>query len=131
MRIWHLLLSLGVAASLAATALAADVAGRWDILISTAEGPIRGLASFKQAGDEVTGWVGRPARDGWVGPSENDPIPITGTLKNGKLAIKTRPQPGQTVAFDEVELSIKGDTMSGTLEPGPHGKRTIKFVRSR
>jgi hypothetical protein len=41
------------------------------------------------------------------------------------------PQPGQTVAFDEVELSIKGDTMLGALEHGPHGKATIKFVREK
>jgi hypothetical protein len=124
----RLLLSLCAMAPLAAAALAADVTGRWDILISTAEGPIRGLASLKQAGDEVTGWVGRPERDGWVG---DDAIPISGTLKKGKLVMKTRPQPGQTVAFDEVELSLKGDTMSGALESGPHRKSTIKFVRSR
>jgi len=131
MRTRQLLLSLCAMAPLAATAPAADVTGRWDILISTAEGPIRGLASLKQAGDEVTGWVGRPARDGWVGPSENDPIPVSGTLKNGKLVMKTRPQPGRTVAFDEVELSIKGDTMSGVLEREPHGRSTIKLVRSK
>jgi hypothetical protein len=124
MRIRHLLLSLCGMELLAATALAADVAGRWEVLISTAEGPIRGVVSLKQAGDEVTGWVGRPAQDGWVGPSENDPIRLSGTVKKGKLVLKTRPQPGQTVAFDEVELSIKGDTMSGALERGSHGKGT-------
>ena len=131
MRIRHLLLTLCAMAPLAATALAADVAGRWDVLISTTEGPIRGVASLKQAGDDVTGWVGRPARDGWIGPSENDPVPISGTFKKGKLVLKTRPQPGWTVAFDEVELSIKGDTMSGAFERGSHGKGTIKFVRSK
>src|SRR5262249_53849582 len=56
--------------SLARTqALAADVSGTWRVTIATAEGTITGLASLKQTGDVVTGWVG---------PSEKDPIPITG-----------------------------------------------------
>ncbi len=118
----RLLVSLSLIAPLAATTLAADVAGRWRITISTAEGTITGLASLKQTGDAVTGWVG---------PSENDPIPITGTFEKGKLVMKTSPQPGRTVAFDEVELSIDGDTMSGTIERGSHGKGTIRFVRSK
>lgn len=129
MRIRHLVLFVCAMAQMASRALAADVAGRWEILISTAEGPIRGVASLKQAGDEVTGWVGRPARDGWAGPSEDDPIPISGKLKKGKLVMKTRPRPGRTVAFDEVVLSIKGRTMSGAFERGSHGKGTIEFVR--
>jgi hypothetical protein len=131
MRIRHLLLSLCAMAPLTDAARAADVAGRWEILISTAEGPIRGLASLKQADDKVTGWVGNPARDGWVGPSEKDPIQVSGTLKKGKLVLKTRPRPGQAAAFDEVELSIKGDTMLGVLERGSHLKGTIKLVRSK
>ena len=45
--------------------------------------------------------------------------------------MKTSPQPGRTVAFDEVELSIDGDTMSGAIEHGSHGKGTIKFLRSK
>jgi hypothetical protein len=117
-----LLLSLFLMAPLAASTFAADVAGKWRVTISTAEGTITGLASLKQSGEAVSGWVG---------PSENDPIPITGTFKKGKLLMKTSPQPGRTVAFDEVELSIDGDTMSGTIEQGSHGKGTIKFVRSK
>ena len=122
MRIRRLLLSVVVMAPLAATALAADVAGRWNVSISTAEGTITGLASLRQTGDKVTGWVG---------PSENDPIPITGTFEKGKLVMKTSPQPGRTVAFNEVELSIDGDTMSGAIANGSHGKGSIKFVRSK
>jgi hypothetical protein len=122
MRTRCLLLGLLLMAPLAATTLAASVAGKWRVTISTAEGTIIGLASLKQTGDEVTGWVG---------PSENDPIPITGRFKKGKLVMKTSPQPGRTAAFDEVELSIDGDTMSGTFEDGSHGKGTIKFARSK
>ncbi len=118
----RLLLSLFLMAPWAAASPAAEVAGRWRVTISTAEGTITGLASLKQSGDTVTGWVG---------PSENDPIPISGTFKKGKLVMKTSPQPGRTVAFDEVELSIDGDTMSGAIEHGSHGKGTIRFVRSK
>ena len=51
----------------------ADVSGTWRVTISRADGQITGKASFKQSGDKVTGWVG---------PSENDPIPITGTVRD-------------------------------------------------
>ncbi len=101
---------------------AADVTGRWRVTISTADGKIQGLASLKQAGDTVKGWVG---------PSETDPIPISGKFKKGRLLMKTFPQPGRDVAFDEVELSVHGDTMSGDIADGSHGKGTIEFKRSK
>jgi hypothetical protein len=107
---------------MAITAVAADVAGSWHITITTAEGTINGLGTLKQTGDEVTGWVG---------PSENDPITVSGKFKEGKLILKTLPEPGRTVAFDEVVLTIDRDTMSGAIEHGSHGKGTIKFVRSK
>lgn len=116
------LLTVFVLALMANTSVAADVAGRWSITITTAEGTINGLGSLKQTGNEVTGWVG---------PSENDPIPVRGEFKKGKLILRTLPQPGRTVAFDEVVLTIEHDTMSGTIEHGSHGKGTIKFVRSK
>jgi hypothetical protein len=116
-----LLIVFGLAL-MAVTALAADVAGRWSITITTSEGTINGLGSLKQTGDEVTGWVG---------PSEDQPIPVNGKFREGKLILKTLPQAGRTVAFDEVVLTIDRDTMSGTIEHGSHGKGTIKFVRSK
>jgi hypothetical protein len=117
-----LLLGVLAVGALTVTAEAADVAGKWRVSISTPDGAISGLASLKQSGDDITGWVG---------PSESDPIPITGKFKKGKLVLKTHPQPGRTVAFDEVELSIDGDTMSGAIDQGSHGKGSIKFVRAK
>jgi hypothetical protein len=99
-----------------------DVTGNWQITISVAEGTIIGKGSLSQTGDVVTGWVG---------PSENDPISISGMFKKGKLIIKTLPQPGRTVAFDQVELTVNADTLSGAIENGSHGKGSIKFVRSK
>ncbi|HLX90443.1 MAG TPA: hypothetical protein VKR32_02095, partial [Puia sp.] len=99
-----------------------NVTGNWQVIISVAEGTIAGKGSLSQTGEVVTGWVG---------PSENDPIPITGKFKNGKLIIKTLPQQGRTVAFDEVELKVDADTMYGVIENGSHGKGTIKFMRPK
>jgi hypothetical protein len=99
-----------------------DLTGKWDITISVAEGTIIGKGLLKQTNDAVTGWVG--AR-------ENDPIPVTGSIKDHKLTIKTLPQPGRTVAFDTVILEIKDDTMMGVISQGSHGKGTIKFVKSK
>ena len=118
----RMLLTVFGLALMTITAVASDVAGRWRITITTAEGTINGIGSLKQTGDEVTGWVG---------PSENDPIPVSGKFKEGKLILKTLPQAGRTVAFDEVVLTIDRNTMSGTIEHGSHGKGTIKFVRSK
>ena len=99
-----------------------NVSGNWEVTISVAEGTIMGKGSLSQNGEVVTGWVG---------PSENDPIPITGKFKNGKLIIKTLPQQGRTVAFDKVELKVDADTMYGVIENGSHGKGTIKFMRPK
>ena len=99
-----------------------NVTGNWQVTISVAEGTIMGNGSLSQSGEVVTGWVG---------PSENDPIPITGKFQNGKLIIKTLPQQGRTVAFDKVELKVDADTMNGVIENGSHGKGTIKFIRSK
>jgi len=105
-------------ASLVVPAWAADVAGSWQVTISTPDGEINGKASFKQTGDTV---------EGWVGPDENDPIPVAGILKGDQLTIKTSPQPGRTVAFDKCVLTLKGDKMAGSIDTD---KGKIEFVKS-
>ena len=97
---------------------AADVTGSWRVTISTSGGVITGKASLKQTGDVVTGWVG---------PDENDPIPVNGTLKGNKLTIKTSPQPGRTAAFNKCDLTVNGDKMAGAIDTN---KGRIEFVRS-
>jgi hypothetical protein len=96
----------------------ADVSGNWRVTISRADGQITGKASFKQSGDKVTGWLG---------PSENDPIPITGIVKGNNLTIKTLPQPGRTVAFDTCEVTLNGNKMVGTIDTD---KGKIEFVKA-
>jgi hypothetical protein len=97
-----------------------NVAGKWQVKITVAEGTIQGSGSFKQVGDSVTGWVGA---------SERDPIDIKGILKTDTLTLKTFPRPGRTVAFDKVDLEIRADSMVGKIEHGSHGQGTIKFFR--
>ena len=63
---------------------------------------------------------------GWVGPDENDPIPVTGDLKGNKLTIRTSPQPGRTAAFEKCELTVNRDKLVGAIGAG---KGTIEFVR--
>jgi hypothetical protein len=97
---------------------AADVTGTWRVTIFTTGGAITGKATFRQTGHVVAGWVG---------PSEDDPIPITGILKGSKLTLKTLPQPGRTVAFDQCDVTVHGHNMTGTIDTD---KGTIGFVKS-
>src|SRR6266446_2836949 len=97
---------------------AADVTGNWRVTISTTDGTISGMASFKQSGYVVTGWVG---------PNETDPITIDGILKKNKLTLKTSPRPGRTAAFNKCDVTVKGDKMAGTIDTN---KGTIEFVKS-
>ena len=112
-----LLLSM-LLAPLVVPVQAADVTGTWRVKISTSDGAITGKASLKQTGDKVTGWVG---------PDENDPIPVTGVLKGNHLTIKTSPQPGRTAAFDKCDLIVNGDKMVGTIDTD---KGKIEFEKS-
>ena len=109
------LLSMLMLASLVALA---DVTGNWRVTISTSDGTITGKASLKQTGDKITGWVG---------PDENDPIPITRILKGNKVTLKTSPQPGRTAAFDQCDLTVNGNKMVGTIDTN---KGKIEFVKS-
>jgi hypothetical protein len=63
------------------SARAADVTGHWRVTITTPDGSMTGVALFKQSGDAVTGWVG---------PSEDDPITITGVVKGNKLTCRSK-----------------------------------------
>ncbi len=105
-------------APLTAPAWAADVTGKWQVTITTADGVITGKASLNQTGEKVTGWVG---------PDENDPIPVDGTIHADKLTLKTHPQPGRTVAFDRCNLTVSSDKMTGTIDTD---KGKIEFLRA-
>ena len=69
-----------------------DVTGTWRVAISTSDRSITGKASLKQTGETVTGWVG---------PDENDPIPVDGMIKGGRSS-----SCGPTLNLDGRWLSI-------------------------
>jgi hypothetical protein len=111
------LLGALIVSSLVAHAQSVNVTGAWRVTISLADGQIEGYSALKQDGDKVSGWVG---------PSEDDPIPVDGTLSGGKLILMTHPQPGRTVAFSKCELTVTADKLTGTID-GDKGK--IVFTR--
>jgi len=97
-----------------------DVTGQWAVTIATADATITGTALLKQTGDKVTGQIG----------PDNDPtIPLEGVLATDRLTLRTHPQPGRTPAFDQCELTVTDEKLSGTIEGGDAGKGTIVFVR--
>jgi hypothetical protein len=96
----------------------ADVTGHWRVTITASVGTVSGVAAFKRTGQAVSGWVG---------PSEDDPIPVTGVLKGNKLTIETHPQPGRTAAFARCDVTLNGDKMTGTIDTN---QGTIEFVRT-
>ncbi len=112
------MLSVFLLALTVAPARAADVTGNWQVTISTSDGTMTGKASLQQTGDTVKGWVG---------PDENNPIPVTGTLSGKRLTLQTHPQPGRNVAFDKCDLTAGDDKMAGTIDTD---KGKIEFVRS-
>ncbi len=116
------MLAVFVTLCLPAVAKAADVTGKWDVTITTADGKITGEASLKQTGDKVTGQIG---------PSGDATIPVEGVLAADKLTLKTHPQPGRTAAFDSCQLTLGDEKMTGTIQGGDLGKGTIEFVRRK
>jgi hypothetical protein len=102
---------------LAVAAGATNVTGTWEVTIKKSNETITGKAGLKQVGNTVTGWVGY----------ESDPIPVTGVLKGKKLTLRTHPQPGRTVEFDQCELTVNGKKMIGTIDTN---KGKIEFVRN-
>jgi hypothetical protein len=100
----------------------ADVTGGWRVTIGDGDDSIVGVASLEQSSDKVTGWMG---------PKEDDTIPVSGVLKGDRLTLKTHPRPGFVVPFDTCELVVSDDRMSGSIEPKDAAKSTIVFVRTR
>ncbi len=93
------------------------VSGAWTVTITSADRSVTGKASLTQDGDKVTGWVG---------PSETDPIPVDGTVRDNHVTPHTHPQEGRNVAFARCDLTLEGDRMTGTIDSD---KGTIEFVR--
>src|SRR5687768_9534276 len=122
MKIRHLLPTVLLFGVWVGPSVAADVTGTWRVTISTADGEIVGVATLEQKGDEVTGRLG---------PVEDPTIRVAGTVKEHRLTMKTYPQPGRVVAFDQCDLTVSEDEMTGTIDRRGAAKNgTIRFVRT-
>ena len=121
MRTWLSFLSLAVWAWSTANAGAADTTGRWKVTISANGSTLTGVALLKQVGDDITGSIG---------VDEQNQHPLDGVVAGNRVALRTHPRPGRTVAFAKCELTIDGDRMSGTTEGGDlAGKANIELIR--
>jgi hypothetical protein len=104
-----------------ATTASANVSGSWRVTIPRPDGAITGMGSFKQIGHDVTGWVG---------PSQDQPIRITGVVQENQFTFRTFPEPGRNVAFDRCSVTVSSDKMTGTIEGGDVSHGTIDFVKA-
>jgi hypothetical protein len=97
---------LAAAGIIVATATqTADVTGNWTVRITSASGTIRGTASLRQVGGDVTGRIG---------PNDDPTIPLEGVLSGTTLTLTTNPQRGRTAA----------------VQGGDVGRGRIEFVRT-
>lgn len=118
------ILLLGLLMLLSSAAFAADVTGMWQITI-TSTGPDgatsqdKGMASLKQTGETITGWVG---------PDESRQTPVEGTIKDNKVILKASPRPERTMTF---ELTLSGEKLVGGItRTGDDRKGTAEFVKA-
>jgi hypothetical protein len=96
-----------------------DVTGAWTVTITIADRQVAGLAILSQDGAKVTGMIG---------PAVTDMMPAEGTVEANKLTLMTRPRTGRTAAFAKCEVTITGDTMSGSIDTD---KGKIEFVKRK
>lgn len=91
-----------------------DISGAWIVSVESPQGATRVEASFKQAGEQVTGEV--------ESPGGNGKVEISGTLVKNDLRMRYT-LPGQGSAL-EVKMTgqVEGDTMKGSLDFGGVGQ---------
>jgi hypothetical protein len=120
---------LGLLLLLSSAAFGADVSGVWQVTISST-GPDgttnqdKGMASLKQTGETITGWVG---------PDESRQTPVEGTIKENRVILKASPRPERNMTF---ELTLSGEKLAGTVHlqdltrTGDDRKGTAEFVKA-
>jgi hypothetical protein len=98
---------------------AEDVTGTWQIMLSAPDGRQEtGTAVLKQSGTQVTGWVGRDDQD------QN--VISDGTIKESKFTAKII---GRN-ATQTLDLTVKGNEMTGTVTRADGRQATVKFTRN-
>jgi len=66
-----------------------------------------------------------------MGPDIDNQHPLEGVVEGNRIAITMRPRPGRTTAFETCQLTVDGETLTGTTEGGPADQATIRLVRQQ
>jgi hypothetical protein len=118
-----LLLSLATVAGLAAPASAqdADVTGKWDLTISTAQGSAPGaVLTIKKEGDKLTGLLASPQGE----------LPAEVTIKAKDVSIVCTAQVQGTAFVISFSGKVDGNTMGGPVDFGGRGGGTWSATRA-
>ncbi len=104
--------AITVLAPLAALAQTTNVAGAWDITLSTPQGDNTVTVTFKQDGDKVTGTLASPMGE----------MPLAGTATAGTLkAVGNFDAGGQALEMTFTG-KVAGDAVDGTVKFGDFGE---------
>jgi hypothetical protein len=112
LKVSALVAALTVFAPLAALAQATDVAGAWDVTLSTPQGDNNVNITFKQDGDKITGILATPMGE----------VPLTGTATAGNLKVAGNFDAGGTALEMTFTAKVTGDALAGTVKFGDFGE---------
>ena len=99
-------------APIAAHAQTTNVAGAWDITLSTPQGENTVNVTFKQDGDKVTGTLSSPMGE----------VPLTGTATAGNLKVVGNIDAGGAQLEMGFTGKVAGDTVDGMVKVGDFGE---------
>ncbi|RYG95628.1 MAG: hypothetical protein EON58_13775 [Alphaproteobacteria bacterium] len=97
----------------------ANVDGRWDSVTKSPMGDQKGVLTLKAEGDSLSGFS-----EGPMGKVEFSGGKIDGNTVSWKMDIKT-----PMAMTLEVNGTIDGDTIDGTMKMGPFGSFPLKATR--
>ena len=120
MKVSALVAAFLVAAPLAALAQTTNVAGAWDLTLSTPQGENTVNVTFKQDGDKLTGTLSSPMGE----------VALTGTAAAGNLKA-TANMDVQGMALEMAFTGkVAGDTIDGMVKVGDFGEFPFTGKRS-
>jgi hypothetical protein len=120
-KIWVMIALILAVQQPASAALAEDVTGTWQVTIYAPGGREEtGMAVFKQTGNQVTGWVG---------PNEQNQNPISdAVVKEDKFTATVN---GRNAGAQTLDLTVRGEEMTGTITRADGRQATVKFKRTK
>ncbi len=101
-----------VTSPLAASAQTTNVAGAWDVTLSTPQGDNTVNVVLKQDGDKITGTLASPMGE----------VPLTGTATAGNLKAVGNIDVGGAALELTLTGKVAGDSLNGTVKLGDFGE---------